>query len=87
MFKNHGPSPWTFLTKWTDLTKGKLQYRCPLWGTFEIPEFTFLKTELENLRPETSKTEWNTYFDWHFGTSKCYQEFKINFAKYNFKIN
>ena len=26
IFKNHGPSQWTLLTKWTDLTKGNLEY-------------------------------------------------------------
>ena len=29
-----------------------------------LQKLIFLKLELGNLSPESSKTEWNTYFDW-----------------------
>ena len=48
MFKNHDPSLWAFLTKWTYLTKEYLDYQWPLqWGAFEIPKLIFLKTEFD----------------------------------------
>ena len=47
MFKNHGISSCTFLTKWTDLTKGNLQYQRPLWRTLEITKLNFLEMELD----------------------------------------
>ena len=48
MFKNYCPSSGVFLTKWTNLTKGDLEYQWPLWGIFKIPKLIFLKTKLEN---------------------------------------
>lgn len=43
-------------------------------GTSEIPKLTFFKTELDNHSSKISKIEWNTYFDWYFEASKCYQQ-------------
>ena len=43
---NCGLSFCTFVTKWTDMTKHNLEYQWSLWGTFEIPKLSFLKTEL-----------------------------------------
>ena len=31
------------LTKWTNLTKGYLEYQLPLWGNFEFPKLISLK--------------------------------------------
>ena len=54
------------LTKWTDVTKGNLQYQWPLWIIFEIPEFNFLKMKLDYNSLKICRTEWNAYFDWYF---------------------
>ena len=35
----------------------------------DIPDFTFLKTELENHSSKISKTEWCSYLDWCFKAS------------------
>ena len=78
MFKNRGPFLRAFLTKWTHLIKGYLEYQWPLWGTFVITKFNFLKTELDYfLKTKISRTEENAYFDWYFEASQRYQEFKI----------
>ena len=42
MLKNNhnlSPSSCTFLRKWTNLTKGNLEYLWPLWRTFEVLKF------------------------------------------------
>ena len=36
---NLSPSSCTFLRKWTNLTKGNLEYLWPLWRTFEVLKF------------------------------------------------
>lgn len=41
MFKNYHPSAWTFISKWSDLTRSNL-------GTFSLPKLNFLKTDLDN---------------------------------------
>ena len=64
MLKNLGPFSCAFLTKWIDLTKGNLEYQWPLWGTFEIPTFNFLKTELGYNSSDISRIECNAYFHW-----------------------
>ena len=46
IFNNHHPSSFTFLTKWTDLAKGNLDYQWLLRGSCEHLKITFLKTEL-----------------------------------------
>lgn len=43
-FKSYISFLFPFLTKQADLTKGDLEYQ---WGTFEIPKFNCLKTELD----------------------------------------
>ena len=69
ILKSLGPFPCTFLTKWTKLTKGNLEYQQPLWGTFEIPKLNFLETRLDYNSSDISRTEWNAYFDWYFEAS------------------
>lgn len=66
MFQTCSPSTCTHLTKWTDITKSNLEYQVPLWGTFELPKWIFLKTELDSHGSKIVKTEWYTYFDWYF---------------------
>ena len=75
--KNRGPSSCAFLTKWTDGTKGNLEYQWPLWETFEISNLNFLKTKLDYNRSKFSRTEWNAYFDWYFEASQGYQWSKM----------
>jgi len=48
-----------------------------IMGTSEIPKLTFFKTELDNHSSKISKIEWNTYFDWYYEASKCYQSQKL----------
>ena len=55
LFKYHSLSLSTFLTKWTDLTKGNLEY--------QSMATTFLKTELDYHNSKVSRTEWNVCFD------------------------
>ena len=77
MFTDRGPSSCTFLNKWIDLTKNNLEHPWPLWGTFELPKVTFLKTKVDSHSFEIAQTEWNTYFDGYFEASKHYQESNI----------
>lgn len=55
VFKCHSLSLSTFQTKWTDLTKGYLEY--------QSVATTFLKTELDYHNSKVSRTEWNVCFD------------------------
>ena len=84
VFKNHGHSSFTFLTKWTSLTKSNLEYQCPLWGNFELPKLTFVKTKVDIHSSVIYKTEWNAYFSRHFEASERYQESKIKFCRVKF---
>ena len=47
MSKNCSSSSCAFLIKWTNLTKGNLEYQWPLLGAFEILKHNFLKTKLD----------------------------------------
>ena len=57
LFKSQGPSSGTFLTKWTHLTKGNLEYKWLLQRTFEIPNLISLElnwTTIAQKFPELS---------------------------------
>ena len=57
MFKSRSPSSGTFLTKWTNLTKGNLEHQWPLQRTFEIPNLISLElnwTTIAQKFPELS---------------------------------
>ena len=45
MFKNSGPSSCAFTTKWTDLTKGSLEYLWSLWEILKSSNLIFLKLD------------------------------------------
>ena len=77
MFKSHSPSSWALLTKWTNLTKGNLEYQWLLRGNSEIPKLNFLKTKLGHNSSKISRTEWNAYFNWYFEASHYSQDSKI----------
>ena len=74
--KDCGPPPCTFLTKWTTLSKGNLDYKWTFYGTLEIPKLNFLKTELDYNSSKIYRTEWYAYFNCYFKVSK-HQEPKI----------
>lgn len=55
MFKNHGPSSCTLLTKWTDFTKCNLELQWPWWWTFDLPKLTFSKLNWTPMALKLSK--------------------------------
>ena len=62
IFKNHGPSQWALLTKWTDLTKGSLDYQSYYWERLISLNLISLKP-LDNNSSKISRSEWNAYID------------------------
>ena len=64
MFKSHVASSCAFLTKWTNLTNGNEEYQWPLWGTFEITTFNFIKIKLDYNGSEIFIIEWYAYLGW-----------------------
>lgn len=57
--------------------QNNLEFQWPLWGTFDLPKFVFLRTKLEDHISQIKQTEWNAYFNWLLEASKCIQDSKI----------